>query len=95
MTPIDNPIVVDADTAEMRAVLARAEAGALLTCDEMALIWRMSARTFRRHLAAGAFDRFKVAPIGGRDLFSGELVTRYRRLEPLYVPTFGRKRGAR
>lgn len=77
---------------EARARIARGDA---LTSDEFAAVLRMHRSTFARHLAAGAFDKFRLAPQIGRPLFSGVLVQRYLAGDPLYVPTFGAKRGRR
>jgi hypothetical protein len=75
--------------------LARVERGELLTPDEMAAIFRMSRPTFKTHLGAGEFDAFRATPHIGRPLFSGVVVRKYLAGEPLYAPTFGRKRGTR
>jgi hypothetical protein len=83
------------DTERRLATLARVQHGEALDSAELALILRMSRSTFARHLAAGAFDKFRLAPQIGRPLFSGVLVARYLAGDPLYVPTFGRRRGAR
>jgi hypothetical protein len=81
--------------AERQAALERVDRGELLTADELAAIFRMARRTFNTHLATGEWDRFRVTPQIGRPLFSGVLVRKYLAGEPLYEPTFGRKRGAR
>jgi len=83
------------DAERRLATLARAQHGEALDSAELALILRMSRSTFARHLAAGAFDKFRLTPQIGRPLFSGVLVARYLAGDPLYVPTFGRRRGAR
>jgi hypothetical protein len=86
---------VDVLEASRQAALARVERGELLTPDEMAAIFRMSRPTFNTHLGAGAFDQFRARPQIGRPLFSGVIVRKYLAGEPLYEPTFGRKRGTR
>jgi len=88
--------VASVPDAERRlATLARVQHGEALDSSELRLILRMSKTTFARHLAAGAFDKFRLAPQIGRPLFSGVLVARYLAGDPLYIPTFGRRRGAR
>lgn len=42
---------------------------------------------------SGAFDVFKVHPAIGPRCYSRVLVARYLLREPLYVPTFGKKRA--
>jgi hypothetical protein len=92
---IPEPAVDDALEARRQEALARVDRGELLTPDEMAAIFRMSRPTFNTHLGAGEFDAFRVTPQIGRPLFSGVIVRKYLAGEPLYEPTFGRKRGAR
>ncbi len=75
-----------------RDALARAAAGELLGPAEVALIFRISARQFVRKNTAREFDVFRANPPIGRRCFSGVLIHRYLAGEPLYEPTFGRKR---
>lgn len=60
---------------------------------EMAALWGFNASQFSRLNRKGAFDKLKVTiPIGPR-CFSGLLIGRYLSGEPLYIPSFGRKRS--
>jgi len=88
-------IRIEAVDTRIEAALGRARRGELLTSEDMCVIWHMSRSTFAAHLARGAFDKFRVVPTIGRPLFSGVLVQKFLNGDPLYVPTFGRKRGVR
>jgi hypothetical protein len=78
-----------------RTALARAAAGELLGPADIAAIWRIGHSQFNRLNRAHAFDAFKVKPAIGRMCFSGTLVYRHVNGEPMYEPSFGRKRGTR
>lgn len=79
---------------ETRAVLARIEAGELVTAAEFALVLRVGHSQFHRLEHAGALEVFKVFPPIGIKRFSGVLIGRYLRGEPLEAPVFGRRRRA-
>jgi hypothetical protein len=72
--------------------LARAAAGELLGPADMMAIFHVSPATFYRHRARGDFHPFMVKPAIGAHCYSGVLVHRYLRNEPLYEPTFGGSR---
>jgi hypothetical protein len=78
---------------DTREALARAAAGELLGPTELAAIFRIRHSQFHKLERTGAFDQFKVQPAIGPKCYSGVLVQRYLSGEPVYVPTFGRKRG--
>lgn len=87
-TPTDTPL--DATDA-----LARAKAGELLGPLDLMAIFHISEATFYRRKASGAFDLFLTRPAIGTRCYSGALVHRYVSGEPVYEPTFGRKRSTR
>ncbi len=80
-------------TVDPADALARARAGELLTAADVAAIWHLSRDGFSWQNKRGAFDQFKVRPAIGRRIYSGVLVVRYLNGEPLYEPSFGRKRA--
>lgn len=82
-------------SAEERAVLARVEAGELLSAAELAVVMRIKHAQFHKRERAGAFDAFKVFPPIGTKRFSGVLVGRYLRGEPLEARSFGLGRWRR
>jgi hypothetical protein len=49
---------------------------------------------FHRLNKQGAFDFLKTQPAVGPKCFSGVLIARYLNAEPLYVPSFGRRKSA-
>jgi hypothetical protein len=57
----------------------------------MMAVLGMQKSEFYRLQREGAFERFKVIPSIGRRCYSGALVERWLKGEPLYQPTFGRK----
>ena len=73
---------------------ARAAAGELLAPADMAAIWKIGRTQFAKLNREGAFDAFRARPAIGRCCFSGVLVDRYVNGEPVYQPTFGRKKRA-
>lgn len=75
--------------------LARAEAGELLGPADLMAIFQISYATFNRRRARGEFKHLMVRPAVGAHCYSGVLVTRYLRGEPVYEPSFGAKRSAR
>jgi hypothetical protein len=87
---------VDAPTVDALATaLARAKAGELLGPTELAAILQIKKSRFHVLAKTGAFDHLKVRPAIGPRCYSGVLVTRWLQGEPVYEPTFGRKRGVR
>jgi hypothetical protein len=74
------------------AALARAVAGELLGPTELAAILRLRHAQFHKLAKAGAFEHFKVRPVITPKCYSGVLITRWLAGEPVYEPTFGRKR---
>jgi hypothetical protein len=74
--------------------MARAAAGELLGPRDMAAIFRIRYSRFNALDKQHAWDQFKVRPAIGPRCYSGYLVARYLKGEPLYVPTFGKKRQA-
>ena len=86
----------DTTTLTADEALARAAAGALLGPLDLMAIFHLKHARFYELKKRGEFDRFLVhPPIVGRAAYSGTLVHRYIRGEPMTVPTFGAKRGAR
>ena len=75
--------------------LARAAAGELLGPLDMMAIFHLSQTAYYRRKARGDFNHLMVRPAVGSHCFSGVLVHRFVRGEPVYEPTFGAKRGAR
>jgi hypothetical protein len=75
--------------------MARAAAGELLGPRDMAAIFKIKYSRFNALDKQHAWDQFKVRPALGPKQYSGVLVTKYLAGEPLYAPTFGRKRAAR
>lgn len=61
--------------------------------DVICRIWQFSSSQFHRLNRQHAFDFLKATPAVGPKCFSGVLIARYLCKEPLYIPTFGRKRG--
>lgn len=61
---------------------------------EIAALWGISAREFYRRKNRGIFDFLKLHQETGPRCYSGVLVGRYLKGEPVYVPSFGRKRRA-
>jgi hypothetical protein len=71
-----------------------ARTGAPLAAVELAAIVGIKPATFYANAKRGLYDVFKVNPPLGHRCYSGVLVCRWLDGEPLYVPTFGRrKRG--
>jgi len=74
--------------------IRHAATGAPLGPAEMAAIFNLTYSGFHKNAARGLYDVFKVNPPLGPKQYSGILITRWLAGEPLYVPTFGRKRKA-
>lgn len=86
------PIDLSDDTT--RAAIDRAQAGELLGGQELAAIFRIKHAQFHKLQKAGRFDAFLVKPAIGNKCYSGVKVYRYLCGDPVYEPTFGRKRRA-
>jgi hypothetical protein len=55
-------------------------------------LWDFSHSQFCRLNKQGAFDFLKTKPAIGPRCFSGVLIARYLSGEPLYIPSFGRRK---
>jgi hypothetical protein len=84
----------DTDDVVTRAALARAAAGYLLGPTELAAILRIKRSQFAKLNKQGAFNHLKTRPALGPKCFSGVLVHKFLSGEPVYEPTFGRRRRA-
>lgn len=87
--------VTDRDTDATRAAIAKAAAGELLGPSEVAAIFRIKHSRFHLLNKQHAWDIFKTRPALGPRCYSGVLITRYLAGEPLYEPSFGKKRVSR
>jgi hypothetical protein len=85
---------IDLTDNETRAAIDRAQAGELLSGKELGAIFRVKHAQFHNLAKAGAFDPFLVKPVIGTKCYSGIKVYRYLCGDPVYEPTFGRKRRA-
>lgn len=86
---------IDLTDNATRAAIERAQAGELLSGPELAAIFRIKHAQFHKLVNAGAFDQFLARPAIGNHCYSGIKVYRYLCDNPVYEPTFGRKRGPR
>jgi len=79
--------------AELReAAIALARSGAPLNARELRAILQITTPTFYYHARRGRYDALRVkVPLGPR-VYSGVLVSRWLDGDPVYEPTFGRKR---
>lgn len=75
-----------------RTPLERAQAGELLNAQDLAAIFKLRKSRFHELLKAGAFEEFKTKPAISNHCYSGVKVWRHLSGEPVYEPTFGRKR---
>jgi len=66
---------------------------ALCGPQDIARLWDISPSQVCRLAKRGEFDFLKVKPAVGPKQFSGVLIGRYLSGEPIYLPSFGRKRG--
>jgi hypothetical protein len=89
IAPID---LADDDT---RLAIERAQAGEPLSGKELAAIFRVKHAQFHNLAKVGAWDIFLLKPAIGSKRYSGVKVYRHLCGDPVYEPTFGRKRGAR
>ena len=62
---------------ELALALHKAANGALLSPEEMAIIFRIGRAQFHKLNKTGAFDQFRVHPKIGPKCFSGVLVHQY------------------
>lgn len=76
------------------AAIALAKTGALLGPTDLGAIFGLTYSGFYKNAKRGLYDVFKVNPPLSQRCYSGVLVTRYLQGEPLYVPTFGRRKRA-
>jgi hypothetical protein len=83
---------IDLSDQATRDAIDRAKAGELLSGKELAAIFRVKHAQFHNLMKAGAFDQFLVKPAIGNKCYSGVKVYRYLCGDPVYEPTFGRKR---
>jgi hypothetical protein len=84
------PIDLSDDAARM--AIERAQAGFPLSGKELAAIFRVKHAQFANLRKAGQFDQFLAKPPIGNKCYSGVKVYRYLCGDPVYEPTFGRKR---
>jgi hypothetical protein len=56
-------------------------------------LWQIGKSRFYVLDKEGAFDFLKATPVVGPCCFSGVLIARNLQRQPLYEPTFGRKRA--
>jgi hypothetical protein len=68
----------------------------LIGVPELAAVWRLSASQIHRHVKRGNFDFLRPTDgiAVGPKKFSGIRLARYLKGEPLYVPSFGRRRAS-
>lgn len=85
---------IDLSNQATREAIDRAQAGELLSGKELAAVFRIKHAQFHKLAKAGEFDPFLVKPAIGTKCYSGIKVYRYLCGDPVYEPTFGRKRRA-
>jgi hypothetical protein len=73
-------------------VIERAQRGELLADPDLAAVFGFKHAQFYKQKKAGQFDQFLAKPPIGRQRYSGVLLYRYLCGNPVYEPTFGRKR---
>jgi hypothetical protein len=83
---------IDLSHQPTREAIDRAKAGELLSGTELAAIFRIKHAQFHKLSKVGQFDQFLVKPAIGNKCYSGIKVYRYLCGDPVYEPTFGRKR---
>ena len=83
---------IDVENNATRDAIERAHAGELLSGKDLQAIFRIKHAQFHNLVKAGAFDLFLAKPVIGRQCYSGIKVYRYLCGDPVYEPTFGRKR---
>lgn len=90
-----DPAVLSSDQSEdpePRTPLERAQAGEPLSTPDLQAIFKIKKSRFYQLEKAGAFDQFKLQPAISNYCYSGVKVARYLKGDPVYEPTFGRKR---
>jgi len=85
---------IDLNDAGTREAIERAKAGEPLGIGEIGAIFRIKRAQSSKLAKAGAFDAFLLKPAIGNKCYSGVKVYRYLCGDPVYEPTFGRKRRA-
>jgi hypothetical protein len=83
---------IDLADRATRDAIERAQAGELLSGKELSAIFRVKHAQFHKLVKAGAFDAFLVQPVIGLKCYSGIKVWRYLCGDPVYEPSFGRRR---
>ena len=83
---------IDLTNTDTRAAIERAKGGELLSAKELAAIFRLKHSRFHHLAKQGLFDQFLAQPAIGNKCYSGVRVYRYLCGDPVYEPTFGRKR---
>lgn len=73
---------------------------ALLSAADLAAVWGVSVGHIHKQIKRGAFDFLRPTSRDGEPIsvgakqFSGILLARYLKAEPLFVPTFGRRKAS-
>lgn len=67
---------------------------ALIGAAVLAAVFGIGVSQVHKNAKRGLYDAFKVTPALGPKCYSGILLARYLKGEPLYVPTFGRRKRA-
>lgn len=76
------------------AAIARARSGTALTGKELRAILQIKPSIFFYHQARGDYDKLKVkASLGGLQVYSGALITKWLDGDMVFLPVFGRKRA--
>lgn len=67
---------------------------ALVSAKDLADVWQLSVSQIHRHIKRGDFDFLRPSKgiAIGPKCFSGILLARYLKGEPLYEPVFGRRK---
>jgi hypothetical protein len=85
---------LDATNKLRQLAVEHARTGALISPDEMALIFHYRPSRFYQLNREGAFNAFKVIPAIGARCFSGTLVTRYLAGDPVFASVMSRRTSA-
>jgi hypothetical protein len=86
---------IDLRDDETHVAIDRAQSGEPLSGKELAAIFRVKHAQFHNLAKAGAWDIFLLKPAIGSKRYSGVKVYRHLCGDPVYEPTFGRKRQGR
>jgi hypothetical protein len=86
---------IDLGDDATREAIDKAKAGLPLGGVHMAAIFGIKHAQYHNLAKAGVFDAFLLKFPVGNKRYSGVKVYRYLCGDPVYEPTFGRKRGAR